>query len=228
MGGRPGSPWKLIVLVLLFLAGVVLGLTGVVDWERVRVQLEPVADQWWLPPLLVVVQTGLFALALPGSALIPVTAMLYAPLPTTLITVAGGVAGALAARHAILKVDGGLERRTVQSRTYRLLQHHCDVFTLCLLRVLPGFPHSVINYGCGLLKIKTVPFVLATAVGFAVKSYLYAVAIYEAGKADEPADLMQIDTLWPLLMVSALLAAGYLFRQCWLGRTHRGGKNGSY
>jgi uncharacterized membrane protein YdjX (TVP38/TMEM64 family) len=212
-------PWRLIVLVLLFLTGVVLGLAGVVDWERVRSQLEPVAGQWWLPPLLVVVQTVLFALALPGSALIPVTALLYQPLPATLISVFGGVGGALAANNAILKVDEGRERRMVQSPTYRLLERHCDVFTLCLLRVLPGFPHSVINYGCYLLKVKTVPFVLATAVGFAVKSYLYAVAIYEAGKADEPADLMRIDTLLPLLMVSALLAAGHLSRRFWLGRT---------
>jgi uncharacterized membrane protein YdjX (TVP38/TMEM64 family) len=216
---RSGRDWKLTVLVILFLAGVVLGLAGVVDWQKIRFQLEPVTDRWWLPPLLVAVQTVLFALALPGSALIPFTALLYPPLPTTLINVAGGVAGALAARHAVLKAGEGWERRLSRSPTYRLLERHCDVFTLCLLRILPGFPHSVINYGSGLLKVKTFPLVFATAVGFAIKGYLYAVTIYEAGKADEPTDLLRLDTLWPLLVVAGLLVAAHLFRRRWLGRT---------
>jgi hypothetical protein len=117
---RSGRDWKLTVLVILFLAGVVLGLAGVVDWQKIRFHL---------------------------------------------------------------KAGEGWERRLSRSPTYRLLERHCDVFTLCLLRILPGFPHSVINYGSGLLKVKTFPLVFATAVGFAIKGYLYAVTIYEAGKA---------------------------------------------
>ena len=34
-GARQSKPWSLIVPVLLFLEGIVLGLAGVVDWEKV-------------------------------------------------------------------------------------------------------------------------------------------------------------------------------------------------
>jgi len=209
---RSTVPWKSLALILLFLTGLILDWTGAIDWHQIRVQLEPVAGQWWLPPLLAGMQIALFALALPGSVLIPVIALLYSPLPATLITVSGSVAGALAARHAALKFQSDWTRQKTSSATYRLLERHSDFFTLCLIRIFPGFPHSVINYGCGLLKVAIGPFALATAVGFTVKNYLYAAVIFEAGRADEPIDLMRIDTFWPLLMVVALLTVGHLFK----------------
>lgn len=209
-------PWKLIVLVFLLLAGLVLDQTGVVDWHHVRLQFEPVADRWWLPLLLILVQTVLYVLALPGSALILVTALLYRPLAATLISVAGGLAGALVARHMALNLGTDWGRKAVHSPTYRLLERHSGFFSLCLVRILPGFPHSVINTGSGLLKVPVVSFALATFTGFFLKSYLYAVAIYEAGEADKPADLLRMDTLWPLLAVAILLALGHLCRHFWL------------
>lgn len=218
MPRRSPLPWKLAALLLLVLVGILLDQAGVIDWHRIRARLEPVADQWWLPPLLAGMQAVLFALALPGTALIPVAALLYTPLSATLITVAGGVAGSLTARHAARRVGDRWQEQAIRSPTYRLLERHSDFFTLCLVRILPGFPHSIINYGCGLLKVEAARFTVATAIGFAVKGYLYAAAIYEAGEADEPSDLIRIDTLWPLLTLAALLAAGHLLRYYWLRR----------
>jgi uncharacterized membrane protein YdjX (TVP38/TMEM64 family) len=212
MPRRPPIPGNLIVLLLLVLIGLILEKAGVIDWHGVRERLEPVSHQWWLPPLLAGMQAGLYALALPGSALILVTALLYTPLSATLITVAGGLAGSLAARHAARRVGDRQREQTVRSPTYRLLERHSDFFTLLLVRILPGFPHSIINYGCGLLKVEAGRFALATAIGFTIKGYLYATAIYEAGEADDPADMVRIDTLWPLLVLAGLLAAGHLFR----------------
>ncbi len=211
-------PWKGMTLVFFLLTGVILDQTGVLDWHAIRSQLEPVAGQWWLPPLIVSAQTLLYALAMPGSAMILLIALLYPPLPATLISVAGGLAGALIARHMALKIGHDWSRKADHSPTYRLLERHSGLLTLCLVRILPGFPHSVINTGCGLLRVPLPAFVLSTMVGFFVKSYLYAAAIYEAGKADEAADLMRLETLWPLIALAALLGSGHLFRYFWLQR----------
>lgn len=207
--------WKLILLALLLVTGLVLDQTGIIDWHRLRERLGSVTDQWWLPPFLVGLQAVFYTLALPGAALIPIVALLYRPLPATLIIVAGGVAGALAARHAARGLGGTGAQQATRSATYRLLQRNSDFLTLCMVRILPGFPHSVINYGCGLLQVPPGRFALAAALGFAAKGYLYAAAIYRVGEADEPADLVQFETLWPLLMLAVLLAAGRLAAKYW-------------
>lgn len=210
-----------MVLVFFLLAGLILDQAGVLDWHAIRCYLDPVAGQWWLPPLIVVVQTLLYALAMPGSAMILLIALLYPPLPATLISVVGGLAGALIARRLALNMGYDWSRKADHSPTYRLLERHSGLLTLCLVRILPGFPHSVINSGSGLLRVPLMPFVVSTMVGLFVKSYLYAAAIYEAGRADEAADLMRLETLWPLIAMGLLLGFGHLFRQFWVRRREK-------
>jgi len=68
-------------------------------------------------------------------------------------------------------------------------------------------PHSVLNYAAGVLRLPLGSFLIAAAVGFAVKSYLYSSVIHRALAAGRPADLLTWDALWPLLAVALVVVA---------------------
>ena len=59
-------------------------------------------------------------------------------------------------------------------RLFSILERQGDFFTLCALRVLPGMPHSAINYAAGTLALPLPRFLAATALGLAFKSHLYS------------------------------------------------------
>ena len=93
-------------------------------------------------------------------------------------------------------------------RLFGLLERQGDFFTLCALRVLPGMPHSAINYASGTLALPLARFLAATALGLALKSYLYSAAIAGAIGTAGPADLLRLDVLGPLVAIALLLLLG--------------------
>lgn len=75
------------------------------------------------------------------------------------------------------------------------------------LRMMPGFPHSVINYGSGILRIKFINFIPAAMSGTAVKTYIYSALIYDtttSGTSTSPIG----PAVWPLFLLSLLILAG--------------------
>jgi len=93
------------------------------------------------------------------------------------------------------------------------LKARSDLLTQCAMRVLPGFPHSVINFAAGLGHIALGRYLLAAALGLAVKWAVYSSAIYGALEAIEEEDPLQMDVLLPLLALTALLLAGAWYRR---------------
>jgi len=79
---------------------------------------------------------------------------------------------------------------------------------LYALRMMPGFPHSVINYSSGILKIKLINFIPATIFGTAVKAYVYSVLIYNTTTPGALSSSIGVSTVWPLLLLSVLILAG--------------------
>lgn len=206
---RPWWPlWGLAALVGL---GLVLQLLDVFDWRGAVLWARGQTQHGWLVVGLIAVQVLLFMFALPGSTLLWLVAPLYPPLLSTAILTAGGSLGALAA-YFLARGIGERQRQALrQRRLYRLLEAHADGLTLLGVRLLPGFPHSVINYAAGVLRLPIPIFLLTTGIGFAVKAFLYSQVIYHAALAD-PAALARPAPLLALLALAALALAARLLR----------------
>jgi uncharacterized membrane protein YdjX (TVP38/TMEM64 family) len=212
----------LLVLLALVTLGLALDALGVFHWRGVLEWARGHTDRWWLAAAVILVQTVLFAFALPGSSLVWLAAPLYPPLGAALILAAGGTTGALSAYLLARRLGGAALENLRQKRWFRLLHARGDFSTLCALRLLPGFPNSVINYASGALRLPLPRFLAATALGLGVKNYVYSSAIHGTLGVATVSDLLRAPTLAPLLLLVLLLLLGGLARRRWSGRASGG------
>lgn len=200
--------YKLIILGVLIVAGVLLQISGSLnpgEWVAIARQY---ADHWWLPVILVLLQALLFTFALAGSLFLWVAATLYPPVTATIILAAGSTLGGISAYYFSARLSDEWVYRVEKSHVYKALRKQDNFFTLLALRVMPAFPHGLINYSSGILKIKLVYFVPAALIGIALKSYVYAKVIYQAASGASLNDLLDIATFGPLVLLSVVILGG--------------------
>lgn len=172
------------------------------------------ADNPWTAVALVLLQVVLFGLALPGSMVFWLIAPFYSPLVATLLLTLGGTGGALAAR----RLSRWLGRNWQPAERKRgpllaLLRENSGFMGQLAVRVLPGFPHSVVNYTAGLLRWPLPTFLAAALLGLTLKSLVYASAVHglvEAELEDRPIDA---GTLLPLVALALLLILAMLWKR---------------
>ena len=200
--------WRLAVLFGLVLLGVALAawqpfaLAELIEWGQELTQ-HPAAV-----PLLITTQALLLALALPGTLLLWIVAPFFEPLTATLILTTGSTLGALGA-YGISAWLGHAWRPDAQDgKLKRLLSQHSDLLTQLALRILPGFPHSVVNYTAGALRLNLPRFVLATMVGLGIKWAVYASAVHGLVQAGLGEDNLDASALAPLFIIAVLLLLG--------------------
>lgn len=203
---RP-SHFKLTILVALVCVGIILQLSGKTDLVGFIDLARQYAGHWWLALLLILVQIALFTFAMTGSSMVWITAVLFTPASSCLIMTTGTTVGSIAAYFFSSRLSSDWVRNVEASRVYRILQEQGGFVSLFALRVMPGFPHSVINYSSGILRLKLTSFVAAAAVGTAIKTYLYSVLIHEATTPDTVSEGIAVSTVWPLLLLSLLTLA---------------------
>jgi len=209
---RLAAAGPLIVLAALAALGITLQALGWFDWRQALAWARGYAGDWRLPAAIVLVQAVLFTFGLPGSALVWLAAPLYPAPAAALILTAGGTAGALTAYLFARRLTRASFAEAREQRLFRLLEAQGDFLTLCALRVLPGIPHSVINYASGTLRLPLPRFLTATALALAVKTLLYSSAIHELAASSTPSDLLRTGTLAPLAGLALLLLLGRLAR----------------
>ena len=202
------SHYKLFILIILVGLGIILQLTGSIDPEQLIAVTRQYADRWWLAVLLVAIQTVLFTFALTGSSLIWIAAALFPPLTSTAIITTGTTLGSVSAYLFSQRLSVEWTQKIQNTRIYKLLQKEGNFLILYALRMMPGFPHSVINYSSGILKIKFINFIPAAMFGTAVKTYVYSLLIYKTTTPGTLSNSIGISTVWPLLLLSLLILAG--------------------
>ncbi len=201
-------PHKTILLGLLVAAGVILHLLGWFDWRRLIEEGEKFAHTWWFAPAVIMIKIALYTFALPGSVMFWVAGLFFDPIAATLIILAGGVGGAMTAYAFSRSMSRGEADKLEASRFFKLLKKHTDFATLCAVRTLPNFPHTVINYGSGILDVPLPRFILSTVVGYSIKGYLYASMIRRAATAEGLSDAICFRTVGSLIILAALFMAG--------------------
>lgn len=199
---------KLIFVVLLVATGLLLEFTGLLDTEKMLVIAREYSQHWWLVVVLILLQTILFTFALAGSLFLWIVAPIYPPAMATFILAIGGTLGGLGAylfsKYLVIDWVGKIET----SRTYRLLHRQDNFFTLLALRIFPAFPHSLINYSSGILRVNLVHFISAAILGLSIKSYLYARVIYSAATDASLEELLKFSTFGPLILLSVISLVG--------------------
>lgn len=204
---------KIIILLVLVVTGIVLQLTGTIDSIQLITIARQYADHWWLGVALVVIQSIMFTFAMAGSSMVWISAALFTPIVSTIIIVAGTTLGGISAYLFSENLSGEWTVKVKHSRIYQLLSKQGNFISLFALRVMPGFPHSVINYSCGFLHIKFINFIPAAILGTAIKTYLYSVIIYNATTPGALAGAIDISMVWPLLALSLLILAATIVKQ---------------
>ena len=202
----------LIVLAALVLLGFALEALGLFDWRSALGWARAYAGDWRLAVAIALAQVALFTFALPGSSLLWLAAPLYPAPAAALILTAGGTAGALTAYLFARRLTRSAFTQPSEGRVLRVLKAQGDFLTLCALRVLPGVPHSLINYAAGALRVPLARFLAATALALGVKSYLYSSALRGLLESGTPSDLWRAGTLAPLVGLGLLLLLGRLLR----------------
>jgi uncharacterized membrane protein YdjX (TVP38/TMEM64 family) len=152
-------------------------------------------------------------IGLPGSIGLWLIAPFYPPLIATLMLTISSVAGALGAYQIAARAGRNWNPSGLTLKVMQMLEQRSDLMTQCALRILPGFPHSVINFAAGLRRLSLKTYLLAAALGLAVKWGIYSSAIYGALEAIEEEDALKFDVVLPLMALALLLLAGAWFRR---------------
>ena len=204
---------KLLVLPGLILLGLVLAvwqpveMATVLDWGR-RLSSRPE-----LMALVVLVMALMFTFALPGSTFLWLIAPFQPPWIATALLVLGSVGGAVGAHIMAGRLGKGWQPTPAAAKVFDLLSSRSDLLTQCALRILPGFPHSVVNYAGGVLKLPLPGFVLAATLGLTIKWAIYSSAVYGAVEAAEQGEAVNAMTLAPLFLLTVLLLIGAWFKR---------------
>jgi len=199
---------KLLILILLISAGLLLQVAGLFDIEKMLLVARGYADHWWLVVVLILAQTVLFTFALAGSLFLWIAAPLYPPLLSTFILAAGATLGGITAYFFSKNMTDEWTHKIENSHAYKLLHQQDNFFTLFALRVFPAFPHSLVNYSSGVLKVKLSHFIPAAFFGVGIKSYVYSQVIYSAASTSSVNELLNLRTFGPLILLSVLTLAG--------------------
>lgn len=199
---------KLVIVALLITLGLVLEIAGLLDARQLLTVAREFAQHWWLVPVLILAQAVLFTFALAGSIFLWIVAPLYPPAMTAFILAAGGTLGGLGAYLFSRYLTEEWTTKIQGSRSYRFLHAQDNFLSLFAMRVFPAFPHSLVNYSSGILKVKLSHFVAAAVLGIAIKSYIYARVIYSASNSLSLDMLLDISVVGPLILLSMVSALG--------------------
>lgn len=203
---------KLFIVVLLITLGFLLQVTGLLDAENMLFVVREYTEYWWLIVVLILLQTIMFTFALAGSIFLWVVAPLYPPAMATFILAAGATFGGVSAYFFSRRLTDEWTKKIEKSHTYKLLHQQDNFFTLFALRVFPAFPHSLVNYSSGFLKVKLSHFIPAAFLGVGIKSYIYSNVIYNMTTTASIEDLLNISTYGPLILLSAITFLGVFIK----------------
>ncbi len=211
--GDAARPRRLWLLPLLILAGVVVASVQPYGVDELLGFGRELAGNPLFLLAVVLAMALLFTFGLPGSLGIWLIAPFQPPLIATALLVVGSVGGAYGAYRFSARLRGDWEPEGVGAHVVRLLSNNGGWVVQTALRILPGFPHSVVNFAGGVLGLGLVGFLGAAVVGLSIKWGVYAGAVYGLVEALESDQALDPATLAPLLVLSVLLLLGVAARR---------------
>lgn len=163
--------------------------------------------------VIILLMAFAWAFALPASAFLFVTPLLFPPHVSAAITTTGCALGTAVGYLVARYIGGAWVERLRDGRLARFLARHSSFLALFSIRLTPSSPHGFINYAAGLAAVPFARFVLATTAGFAIKSYVYAQAVHQTVGANSLMDALSGRTLLALFAVAVLAMVGHVVQR---------------
>ncbi|QOC21621.1 VTT domain-containing protein [Wenzhouxiangella sp. AB-CW3] len=208
MSKRSGSGLGIWLLPALLVAGLVLAVWQPIGLEPLLAWGEQIGSAWWFLTAVMIMIAVLFTFGLPGSSGLWLIAPFNHPVLATVLLVIASTAGGFGAYRFSQRLGRDWQPSGGSARIVKLLERRGDLLTLLALRMLPGFPHSVINFASGVLGLPLATFLAATALGLTIKWGIYATAIHGITDAVEGEQALSAGTVMPLFVLVALTLAG--------------------
>lgn len=205
-----GKLWALVILVTI---GLLLGIWQPIERAALLDFGYQVGTSWWFLLLTMIAIAVLFTFGLPGSLGLWLIAPFNHPVISTTLLVVASTVGALGAYRFADRMGDEWRQGTASTRIIEILRKRGDLFTLLAMRMLPGFPHSVINFASGVVGLSVKTFAAATILGLIIKWGVYTATIYGITDAIEGEDPIDLNSLLPLFVLVALALIGAWFRR---------------
>jgi uncharacterized membrane protein YdjX (TVP38/TMEM64 family) len=155
--------------------------------------------------LIVLLMALLMSFGLPGSMCFWLIAPFHPPLAATALLVTGSCAGAIGAYHVGARLSAATPATRIGRQVNALLARRSDLLTQIALRMLPGFPHVLVNFTCGILKLPLPTFISAAVIGLTIKWAVYSSAVYGATSALQAEKSLSLSTLMPLAILGIMV-----------------------
>jgi len=216
----PHSTWSwlqrhrgTLALFTLVLGGLALATWHTPDLKLLLEKGDRIADQPAAMVAIVALMIVMFTFALPGSLGLWLIAPFHPPVVSVAMLLVGSVLGALGAHTVSHRLGRHRSPGPRADRLVEFLRDRSDLPTQTALRMLPGFPHSFINYAGGVLGLPRGSFLLAASLGLGVKWGVYATAVHGAVEAVETGDALHPGAILPLFILAAMLVVGGFVRK---------------
>jgi uncharacterized membrane protein YdjX (TVP38/TMEM64 family) len=216
------AAWKVWILPALVVLGLALAAWQPIGMEALLHWGERIGTNWWFLALVMVAIAVLFTFGLPGSFGLWLVAPFNPPVLSTILLVIASTAGALGAYRFAGHLGKDWKPSGASGKVVDVLEQRGDMLTLMAMRMLPGFPHSVINFASGVLRLPLAAFVAATVMGLVIKWGVYASAIHGIADAVEAGDAINLGTIVPLFVLVALTLLGAWARRRLTAGVQRG------
>lgn len=205
--------WRSILLAGLLVVGVGLAL-----WQPVSLQtLVEFGDEYarkpWAMAGSVALLAVFFALALPGSLVFWLIAPFHPPWVAVPMLLAGSLPGCLGAYGVASMLGHRLRDARRTAGVLRFMRRRTDVLSQCALRVLPGFPHAVVNYAAGILRVGLPGFIAAVVIGLGIKWGLYSTAVHGAVEAAREGEGIGAGTMVLMGVIATLMVGAAWLRR---------------
>jgi uncharacterized membrane protein YdjX (TVP38/TMEM64 family) len=208
----------LIVLVVLVAVAVALGATDRISLSELRAQraeLTAFVDANWLASagVFTALYITVVALSLPLALVMTLTGgFLFGPVAGGLMSVTGATLGSTIAFLACRTAFGDIVARKAGPMVTKLAEgFRRDAFSyLFTLRILPVAPLLLINIAAGLAEVKLSTFMIASFIGMAPGSFVYALLgaglgeVFERGDEPNLSIIMEPAILLPLIGLALL------------------------
>lgn len=223
--GRPATGWLKILILCLFTGGLaaffILGGDQYLNLQTIQENRAALLDYTENNLALMVVGTIIVytlstALSIPGAVILSlVVGFLFGRWAGTVIILFSATLGALLVFLAARYLFAETVRRRLGPLVHKLISgFHRDAFNyLLFLRLVPVFPFWLVNLAPAFTPIKTRTYFLATVIGIAPGSFVFANLGQSLGRIDSLDELMSRETLAALALLGLFAVAPVIIRK---------------
>lgn len=166
---------------------------------------------FWFLLAIIFLPALLFTFGLAGSSFLWIIAPLYPPFIATFLLVlgatVGGIGGYFFSKFMTTqnhRNDPTFFKKIETTSVYQILKERGGFWTLLTLRLIPGFPHVIVNFSCGILRLSLKSHIWACLIGLAPKTFVYCQAIDAAIKIEGTENLYEWEIVFPLILLSLI------------------------